>query len=111
MLLDLLTIFTPVAHASVDTFVKKAITYVVNPIIALMVIVALAYFVYGIFEYVKDGDDSEARAKGAQHMLWSIIGLFIMVGVFFIMRVILGSVGISESQINPQNPTEVNIVN
>lgn len=109
MLVDLLTFVTPVAHASVDTFIQKAITYVFNPVIYFMVVVAVVYFIYGIFEYIKDGDNSESRVKGQQHMLWSVIGLFIMIGVFFIMKVLLGSVGIDESQINPQNPTEINI--
>ncbi len=109
MFIKLLTIFTPVAHASVDTFIKKLNTYIFNPLISLMVVVAVAVFIYGIFEYIRGADSEEARQKGQQHILWSIIGLFIMVGVFFIMRVILGSVGIDETEINPQSG-EVNIV-
>lgn len=109
MFIKLLYIFTPVAHASVDTFIKKLNTYIFNPLIALMIIVAVAVFIYGIFEYIRGADSEEARKKGQQHILWSIIGLFIMVGVFFIMRVILGSVGIDETEINPQTG-EVNIV-
>lgn len=109
MFIKLLSIFTPTAYASIDTFVKKLNTYIFNPLITLMIIVAVAVFIYGIFEYIRGADSEEARQKGQQHMLWSIVGLFIMVGVFFIMRVILGSVGIDETQINPQTG-EVNIV-
>jgi hypothetical protein len=62
-----------------------------------------------MFEYIRGADSDDAREKGQRHMLWSVIGLFIMIGVFFIMRVILGSVGIDETQINVQTG-EVNIV-
>jgi uncharacterized membrane protein YidH (DUF202 family) len=109
MFLELLTIFTPVAYADIDTFVRKLNTYVFNPLIVLMVIIAVAVFIYGMFEYIRGADSDDAREKGQRHMLWSVIGLFIMIGVFFIMRVILGSVGIDETQINVQTG-EVNIV-
>jgi uncharacterized membrane protein YidH (DUF202 family) len=108
MLFRLLTFVTPVAYASIDTFVKKLNTYIFNPIIVFLVIVALAYFLYGILEFIQGLDNETARDKGKQHIMWGLIGLFIMVSVFFLMRVILGSVGIDENEINPQTG-EVNI--
>lgn len=108
MLFEFLTILTPVAYASVDTFVAKLNTYIFNPIIVLLVIAALAYFLYGIFEFIQGADNEEARSKGKRHIVWGLIGLFIMVAVFFIMKVILGTIGIDESEINPQTG-EVNI--
>ncbi len=97
---DLLTIFTPVAYADVDTFVKKLNTYIFNPAIILMVTLATVYFLYGIYEYVQGSASDEAREKGQRHMLWGLIGLTIMVSVFFIMKVLLGTIGIDESEIN-----------
>lgn len=69
---------------------------------------AVAYFIYGIFEFVKDSDKPEARQTGARHMLWAVIGMFIMVAVFFLMKLILGTLGISTNTINVQTG-EVNI--
>jgi hypothetical protein len=43
-------------------------------------------------------------------MLWGLIGLSIMVSVFFIMKVVLGTIGIDQNQINVQTG-EVNIQN
>lgn len=73
-----------------------------------MIILAVVFFIIGVVEYIRGASNEDARKKGQQHMLWGLIGLFIMVGVFFIMKVLLGTVGIEEDQINPQTG-EVNI--
>jgi uncharacterized membrane protein YidH (DUF202 family) len=102
MLINFLSLFTPVAYASVDIFIKKLNTYIFNPIISLLVIVAVVYFLYGLFEYINGSSSEEAREKGKRHILWGLIGLSIMVSVFFIMRVILGTIGITNDQIDPE---------
>jgi hypothetical protein len=68
------------------------------------------YFLYGLFEFIKDSDSEDGREKGKRHMLWGLIGLSIMVSVFFIMKVVLGTIGIDQNQINVQTG-EVNIQN
>jgi uncharacterized membrane protein YjfL (UPF0719 family) len=97
---ELLTLFTPVAYADVDTFVLKLNKYIFNPIIMFMVTLAVAYFLFGIYEYIKGSSSDEAREKGQRHMIWGLIGLAIMVSVFFIMKVLLGTIGIDETEIN-----------
>lgn len=99
---------TPVAYASVDTFVRKVNTIILNPLIKFLVYLAVAYFLFGVFEYLRGRNSEEARSKGQRHMMWSMIGLFVMVGVFFIMKVIMGTIGISEDEIDPRTG-EVNI--
>lgn len=107
-MIEFLSIFTPTAYASVDTFIRKVNTYVINPAIRFMIILAVVFFIIGVVQYIRGASNEDARKKGQQHMLWGLIGLFIMVGVFFIMKVLLGTVGIEEDQINPQTG-EVNI--
>lgn len=107
-MLEILALLTPVAHATVDTFVRKLNTYIFNPVIYFLVVVAVAYFIYGIFEYLRNSDSSDAKEKGRLHMIWGLIGLFIMVSVFFIIRLIMGTVGIDENEINVETG-EVNI--
>lgn len=97
---ELLTILTPVAYADVDTFVKKLNKFIFNPAIAFLVTLAVVYFLYGIYEYIQGSTSDEAREKGQRHMIWGLIGLFIMISVFFIMKVLLGTIGIDESEIN-----------
>ena len=104
----ILGLITPVAYASLDTFFKKLNEHIFNPIIYLLIGIAVIYFIYGIFEYIQGSDNEEVRTKGQKHMLWGLVGLSIMVSVFFIIKVILGTFGITEEQIDVETG-EVNI--
>ena len=82
------------SSASFDSIILKANALIVNPIIILMFSFALVGFLWGVRGYIDNADDHEARTKGAQHMLWGIIGMMIMISTFAIMRLILQSFGL-----------------
>jgi hypothetical protein len=89
------------AYASVDDTIRKVNKGLINPLITLMFAIAAVYFVYGVFEFIKDSDASDAREKGKQHIIWGLVGMAIMGSVFFIMQLIVGTLGV-EQQINIQ---------
>lgn len=62
--------------------------YIFNPIIGFMFALAVVMFIYGIVEYIYGADNEEKVEVGKKHMIWGIIGMFIMVGVFGILRLI-----------------------
>jgi len=62
---------------------------ILNPIIQLLFAVALIIFLWGIFEFVRDGDSDSGREKGKKHIVWGIIGLTIMASAFGILNVIV----------------------
>ena len=79
--------------ASVLAFVGKINTLILNPIIALLFGLATCYFIYGVLQYIWNPDNEEARAQGSRSMMWGIVGMFIMVSVFGIMRAIISTIG------------------
>ena len=83
----------PPIPPSVLTFVGKISTEILNPIIAMMFAFAMAYFVYGVVAYIWNPDNEESREKGKKSMFWGVIGMFIMVSVFGIMRFLIDSIG------------------
>ncbi|OGZ05243.1 MAG: hypothetical protein A2845_02930 [Candidatus Lloydbacteria bacterium RIFCSPHIGHO2_01_FULL_49_22] len=83
----------PPIPASVLTFVGNISTYILNPIIALLFALATVYFIYGVVAYIWNPDNAEMRDKGRLGMIWGIIGMFIMVAVFGIMRFLISSIG------------------
>ena len=95
---------TKVAYASVDSFIGNVDTLIINPLIVLLFALALAYFFYGVFEFIANGDNDEKKTTGKSHMLWGVVGLTIMMGVWAILGVILSTFGLS-SQINPEKGT------
>lgn len=66
---------------------------VIKPIITLLITLAVLYFLYGFMEFFTAGDNEEKRTTGKQHMLWGIIGLFIMVSATGILNLICTSIG------------------
>jgi len=91
--------FIHTAYASVDSTIRSINKAIINPLIVLMFAIAAIYFAYGLFEFIMGADKPEAREKGKEHIIWGLIGMFIMVSVYFIMRLIVGTLGI-EGQID-----------
>lgn len=77
------------AHAQL-TGVKDLITAVgrlINPLVAILIGVALLAFFWGLAKFVfRVGGDEKAVAEGKRIMLWGLLALFIMVSVWGIIR-------------------------
>ena len=82
---------TQIAYASVDSFIANVNKEIINPLILLLFALALAYFLYGVFEFIGNQSNDEKKTTGKKHMLWGIIGLTIMMGVWTILGVILNT--------------------
>lgn len=80
---------------------NNIISYVVNPIIYLLVGVAVIYFLYGVFNFVRNAEDPAKRVEGASHILWGIVGIAIMLLVFTFIHVIQNTIGSGTPTSNP----------
>ena len=78
-----------------DRFLNNFATAIVNPLIALLIGLALAYFLWGLATFLYNKDDAGGRAEGKRKIIWGLIGLFIMVSVLGIINIVLGTFGIS----------------
>lgn len=74
---------------TVETFINNVAKVILNPLIVLMFAVALLYFLWGVVKYIQGANNPESRKKGTQHILWGLIGLFIMVSVYGIIQILL----------------------
>lgn len=72
-----------------DSLIGKIETQILNPVIGLMVAIAVLVFLYGVVEFIAGADNEEKRDQGKQHIVWGIVGLFIMVAVGGIMQIII----------------------
>ncbi len=78
-------------NATLNDFIGKLDTAIVNPIITLLALAAFVLFTWGVVEYIRGSENDEKRKIGQQHMLWGIVGLTIMFGATVIVKV-LGNV-------------------
>jgi len=83
-----------------DTLIGNILVAIVNPLILLLLGIATAFFIWGLVEFIRDFDSEEAKTKGKKHMIWGIVGLFIMVSAFGIMCTIAGTLNLPNSVLN-----------
>jgi len=84
--------FPRIAYADAESVIAAINKEIINPLITLMFAVALLFFVYGMVEFIQGSTNEEKRTKGQQHMMWGVIGMFIMVSAIGIMRVIIATI-------------------
>lgn len=61
---------------------------IVTPIIYLLFALAVVYFVWGVLVFIRNADNPEERKTGYQHMIWGVIGIFVMVSAIGIINII-----------------------
>lgn len=82
------------APLTLDIIITRLSTYIFNPLIALMFALATVYFIYGVFGYMRGAESDEERAKGADHILWGAVGMFVMVSAYGLIWLIINTFGI-----------------
>ncbi|MCC7160387.1 hypothetical protein IT399_01515 [Candidatus Nomurabacteria bacterium] len=95
---------TKIAYAAdLDTFIFNVGDKIINPLIELLFALALVYFLYGVYQFFANADNEESKITGRDHMIWGIVGLTIMMGVFTILNMVLSTLNIPKSKINLQD--------
>lgn len=111
--MDLFSIFLPnIAYADFNSFLGNFNSVIVNPLIRLLFALGIAYFLYGVFVFLTNADNETERTNGKNHMLYGVIGLTVMMGVWGILNLVLNTLNITgidpeagTVQLNDYNPT------
>jgi len=72
--------------------------------VAVPVIFAIAFlvFIWGVFMYfIRGGHDQEVRDKGKDLMLYGLIGFFVMISVWGLVNILVGTVNLNDNQPRP----------
>ena len=77
-----------------NTLMNRIEDVIINPLIVLLFAAALLYFLWGMSTFIWKSDSDEGRSTGIQHMLWGVVGMFIMASVWGIIRIIVDTFGI-----------------
>lgn len=72
---------------TLETLVGRITDLIVNPLIALLFAVALAYFLWGVGKFILNADNPGERKTGINHIIYGLIGMAIMVSVFGILQI------------------------
>lgn len=92
-------LFAPaLVFAALDTtsgnigFIVNLIGDIANFVVPILVTIALAYFIYGVVKYIAGGEESRKQAKDI--IIYGIVGLFAIVSVWGLIKLIQKSAGI-----------------
>ena len=64
-----------------EQVLQNVVTEIFNPLYQLAVGLAALYFFYGVFKFVVDMNDPQKKNFGKSHLLWGLVGLFIILSV------------------------------
>lgn len=96
-MLNLFILFPNIAYASspkLDAFLGRVNKQIINPLIAFIFALAVVYFLYGVLKFLMNMDNEGGRDEGKKHMLWGIIGITIMIGVWGILSIITSTLNL-----------------
>jgi len=68
---------------------------IINPLLLLLFSVGAFLFVWGLVEFLWKVDTEDGQKTGKQHMLYGLLGMFIMATVFGIISIITSTLGVS----------------
>lgn len=80
--------------ATLECIINKVIKEIINPLIPVLIGIGLIVFFWGIIQFVLNADSEEKRSTGKQHMIWGILGIFIMVSVWGIIYLLQDFFGV-----------------
>lgn len=83
---------------SIITVVNKILATVIPVLITL----AVVYFIWGVIQYTL-GTDEEAKKKARSKIIQGLVGLFVIVAFWGIVRLITNTFGVGPEQINGSN--------
>jgi len=77
-------------------FLGKVVVQIVNPLILLMASIAFMYFLWGVFNFVRQAGDADKRAEGQKAILWGLVGLVIIFGAYGVVNIVTNTFGLNQ---------------
>ncbi|QQG42796.1 MAG: hypothetical protein HYW15_01130 [Candidatus Giovannonibacteria bacterium] len=94
------------AYAANVTSILAQLESVLNRVIPILMIVATIVFLWGVIRYVTAGGDEEKLADGRRFIIFGLVGLFVMIAIWGVVRAIVAQFGVGGGVI-PGGPGDV----
>lgn len=75
-------------------FISKIVDLIIQPLILLLVVAGVAYFIWGLALYIFNAEKPDERKKATDHMIWGVLGIVIMVAVMGILQIVTSTFGV-----------------
>lgn len=78
----------------VQNLVNGIVREIINPLIAILFTAAVVVFFWGLIQFIRS-NDADGKSSGKEHMIWGVVGIFIMLSAYAILKLFTSSFGIS----------------
>jgi hypothetical protein len=75
------------------------VSNILNSVIVILISLSVVYLIYGVFKYMIAGDE-EKRKEGKNIVLYGVVALFVMISVWGLVRILAGTFGLNNNQLN-----------
>lgn len=75
-----------------------------NAIVPILIALGVVYFVWGVITYVVSADE-EVKTKGRDKMIYGIIGLAVIIGLWGLVKILTNTFGVDNAGQNITYPT------
>lgn len=84
--------------SATDAFSLVAIIQnIIDAVIPFLIGLAILFFVYGVVSYIREAGNEEARATARQFIVWGVISIFVMVSVWGLVHILVGTFNLQGS--------------
>ncbi len=85
-------------------FVERFNEVILYPVILLLTGIAFLVFLYGCLIYITHAENSSAREEGRSHIIYSLIGMFVMMVAYAILTIAANTFGLEQELDCTSNP-------
>ncbi|MBY0537769.1 hypothetical protein K2P47_00010 [Patescibacteria group bacterium] len=85
-------------------FVARFNEVILYPVILLLTGIAFLVFLYGCLIYITHAENSSAREEGRNHIIYSLIGMFVMLVAYAILTIAANTFGLQDNLDCANNP-------
>jgi hypothetical protein len=81
-------------NSSLNASLANIVSVIAVPIVEFVFALAVLIFVWGAAGLLIYRENPEKRSESQRHILWGVLGMFIMVGAYGIIRLIASTIGV-----------------
>ena len=85
---------------TIGTLIEFLLSNLTTLIIQILFSLALMYFIFGVYGFVKNAGNPAERQKYSKAITWGIVGLAVMISVWGLVSIVTGTFG--EGVVIPQ---------
>ena len=92
-----LVVLAQIQGNNVQSVIVDVEDFITTYVIPLIIGLAVLWFIWGVFSFIRAAGDEEGRKKGRDMMIWGIVGIAVMISVWGLVNLLSNSVRLNNA--------------